>query len=306
MKKALTVSILTILITGCQTQQVTSQPPVDVAAAMQAANMIIPVTRTFKKTDSVNLQLDLFTPDTQKQPAKLAIWVHGGAWMRGSKDEAMSKNGNLIRSLNEAGYAVAALNYRLSDEAPYPAALQDINDGINYLVTHHKTLNIDTGEVLMMGRSAGAHLASLLATANNDPAPFFNNKPAYQVAGVVDFFGPVDLYALKGNSGKVNHDAPDAAEARFLGVSPRQNEALAKEASATTYVDAQTPPFLIFHGTDDDVVPVSQSRLMADSLKQAGVPYSIELVKGARHGDPVFDTDKYVNQVVQFARQHLN
>lgn len=306
MKKTLTVSLLTILITGCQTQQVTSQPPVDVAAAMQAANMIIPVTRTFKKTDSVNLQLDLFTPDTQKQPAKLAIWVHGGAWMRGSKDEAMSKNGNLIRSLNEAGYAVAALNYRLSDEAPYPAALQDINDGINYLVTHHKTLNIDTGEVLMMGRSAGAHLASLLATANNDPAPFFNNKPAYQVAGVVDFFGPVDLYALKGNSGKVNHDAPDAAEARFLGVSPRQNEALAKEASATTYVDAQTPPFLIFHGTDDDVVPVSQSRLMADTLKQAGVPYSIELVKGARHGDPIFDKDKYVNQVVQFARQHLN
>lgn len=123
---------------------------------------------------------------------------------------------------------------------------------------------------------------------------------------MVDFFGPVDLHALKGNSGKVDHDAPDAAEAQFLGVSPRQNEKLAKEASATTYVDAKTPPFLIFHGTDDDVVPDSQSTLMADTLKQAGVPYFIELVKGARHGDPVFDTDKYVNQIVVFARKHLN
>ncbi|WP_137166640.1 alpha/beta hydrolase [Salinimonas lutimaris] len=305
MKKALIASVVALFVTGCQTQTVATQPPVDAAMAIQAANMTIPVTRTYKETDSANLQLDLFLPDAKQQPAKLVVWVHGGAWMRGSKDETMQRNGNLVRSLLQKGYAVAAVDYRLSGQAKYPAAIEDVNDSINYLVANQQELNLQADQVIVMGGSAGGHLASVIATANNDKAPFFSSAPQYKIVGAVDFYGPVDLHELKGNSGDVDHDAPDAAEARFLGVSPRQNEALAKEASATTYVDAQTPPFMIFHGTDDGVVPDSQSTLMADTLKQAGVPYSVELVKGARHGDPVFDTDKYVNQVVQFTQQHL-
>tara|TARA_B000000557_G_scaffold227823_1_gene199013 strand:- start:2875 stop:3624 length:750 start_codon:yes stop_codon:yes gene_type:complete len=233
----------------------------------------------------------------------LAVWVHGGAWMRGSKNETLSKNGNLVASLLNEGVAVAAVNYRLSGEAIYPAAPNDINDAINFLVDNSDNLKLSAEHVIMMGRSAGGHLASLLTTSNNDDVPFLNAKPRYRVIGMVDFFGPSDFLALRGNSGKVDHDAPDAAEAQFLGESPLVNEALAREASPTTYIDNKTPPFIIFHGLDDGVVPATQSELLSRRLDQFGVPNELFLAKGKRHGDPVFDTDEFVSKVVNFVRE---
>ena len=296
---------IALMLVGCGTTKSDKREIESEKAETPYANLddIKPQSIVYKTVNGKDLALDLYMPTPLGTAPTLAVWVHGGAWMRGSKNETLSKNGNLVASLLNEGVAVAAVNYRLSGEAIYPAAPNDINDAINFLVDNSDNLKLSAEHVIMMGRSAGGHLASLLTTSNNDDVPFLNAKPRYRVIGMVDFFGPSDFLALRGNSGKVDHDAPDAAEAQFLGESPLVNEALAREASPTTYIDNKTPPFLIFHGLDDGVVPATQSELLSRRLDQFGVPNELFLAKGKRHGDPVFDTDEFVSKVVNFVRE---
>ena len=283
---------IALMLVGCGTTKSDKREIESEKAETPYANLddIKPQSIVYKTVNGKDLALDLYMPTPLGTAPTLAVWVHGGAWMRGSKNETLSKNGNLVASLLNEGVAVAAVNYRLSGEAIYPAAPNDINDAINFLVDNSDNLKLSAEHVIMMGRSAGGHLASLLTTSNNDDVPFLNAKPRYRVIGMVDFFGPSDFLALRGNSGKVDHDAPDAAEAQFLGESPLVNEALAREASPTTYIDNKTPPFIVFHGLDDGVVPATQSELLSRRLDQFGVPNELFLAKGKRHGDPVFDT----------------
>nr|WP_283626560.1 alpha/beta hydrolase [Alteromonas macleodii] len=296
---------IALMLVGCGTTKSDKREIESEKAETPYANLddIKPQSIVYKTVNGKDLALDLYMPTPLGTAPTLAVWVHGGAWMRGSKNETLSKNGNLVASLLNEGVAVAAVNYRLSGEAIYPAAPNDINDAINFLVDNSDNLKLSAEHVIMMGRSAGGHLASLLTTSNNDDVPFLNAKPRYRVIGMVDFFGPSDFLALRGNSGKVDHDAPDAAEAQFLGESPLVNEALAREASPTTYIDNKTPPFIVFHGLDDGVVPATQSELLSRRLDQFGVPNELFLAKGKRHGDPVFDTDEFVSKVVNFVRE---
>tara|TARA_Y100000589_G_scaffold167688_1_gene159572 strand:+ start:695 stop:1654 length:960 start_codon:yes stop_codon:yes gene_type:complete len=296
---------IALMLVGCGTTKSDKREIESEKAETPYANLddIKPQSIVYKTVNGKDLALDLYMPTPLGTAPTLAVWVHGGAWMRGSKNETLSKNGNLVASLLNEGVAVAAVNYRLSGEAIYPAAPNDINDAINFLVDNSDNLKLSAEHVIMMGRSAGGHLASLLTTSNNDDVPFLNAKPRYRVIGMVDFFGPSDFLALRGNSGKVDHDAPDAAEAQFLGESPLVNEALAREASPTTYIDNKTPPFIIFYGLDDGVVPATQSELLSRRLDQFGVPNELFLAKGKRHGDPVFDTDEFVSKVVNFVRE---
>lgn len=296
---------IALMLVGCGTTKSDKRETESEKTETPYANLddIKPQSIVYKTVNGKDLALDLYMPTSLGTAPTLAVWVHGGAWMRGSKNETLSKNGNLVASLLNEGVAVAAVNYRLSGEAIYPAAPNDINDAINFLVDNSDNLKLSADHVIMMGRSAGGHLASLLTTSNNDDVSFLNAKPRYRVIGMVDFFGPSDLVALRGNSGKVDHDAPDAAEAQFLGESPLVNEALAREASPTTYIDNETPPFIIFHGLDDGVVPATQSELLSRRLDQFDVPNELFLAKGKRHGDPVFDTDEFVSKVVNFVRE---
>ena len=296
---------IALMLVGCGTTKSDKREIESEKAETPYANLddIKPQSIVYKTVNGKDLALDLYMPTPLGTAPTLAVWVHGGAWMRGSKNETLSKNGNLVASLLNEGVAVAAVNYRLSGEAIYPSAPNDINDAINFLVDNSDNLKLSAEHVIMMGRSAGGHLASLLTTSNNDDVPFLNAKPRYRVIGMVDFFGPSDFLALRGNSGKVDHDAPDAAEAQFLGESPLVNEALAREASPTTYIDNKTPPFIVFHGLDDGVVPATQSELLSRRLDQFGVPNELFLAKGKRHGDPVFDTDEFVSKVVNFVRE---
>ena len=296
---------IALMLVGCGTTKSDKRETESEKTETPYANLddIKPQSIVYKTVNGKDLALDLYMPTSLGTAPTLAVWVHGGAWMRGSKNETLSKNGNLVASLLNEGVAVAAVNYRLSGEAIYPAAPNDINDAINFLVDNSDNLKLSADHVIMMGRSAGGHLASLLTTSNNDDVPFLNVKPRYHVIGMVDFFGPSDLVALRGNSGKVDHDAPDAAEAQFLGESPLVNEALAREASPTSYIDNETPPFIIFHGLDDGVVPATQSELLSRRLDQFDVPNELFLAKGKRHGDPVFDTDEFVSKVVNFVRE---
>jgi len=304
--KVITLTLLFTALPGCNFSGSNGKSKNQVDKIIPAYNV---KTLTYKTIGSKALQLDLYIPKQSKaEHTPLLIWVHGGAWFRGSKDEFISKNGTLADKLVNEGYAIAAVNYRLSGEAVFPAQVADINDAINYLVNHASQYNISTDKVGIMGRSAGGHLASLIATSNNDTETGFyeaNRQPEYDIAVVLDFFGPSDINAMRGNSGNVDHDAPDAAEARLLGASPVERPDLAKWASSTTYIDTDTPPFIIMHGDADGVVPDSQSRILKTRLGESGVSNKLVVVQGAGHGDPVFDTEEYVDMAAEFIKSYL-
>ncbi|ASU23532.1 hypothetical protein CCZ37_04380 [Vibrio qinghaiensis] len=287
----LTTLISIVILVGCsaRNRNETTQLPVQKQ------------TIVYKTVNGKELALDLYLPN-QKQATPLLVWVHGGAWMRGSKDEFVTKNGQLANTLLNHGYAVAAVNYRLSSEATFPAPVADINDAINYLIDHHQQYSLKSDSVVMMGRSAGAHLAMLVATSNAHDSGFYlaGHEPRYKVSAVVDFFGPSDLVELKGNSGEIDHDAPDSSQAKMLGKSPREDADFAKWASPTTYIDNTTPPFILFHGLNDTTVPYSQSEYLKSVLDNYNVENHLYLVEGAHHGDPIFDTEPYVVKVLDF------
>ncbi|EGQ7640003.1 alpha/beta hydrolase [Vibrio cholerae] len=259
---------------------------------------------TFKTVDGRVLKLDLYKPKAERtQPYPLLIWVHGGAWKRGSKDDIPTKNPLLLSSVLQQGYALAAVDYRLSGEATFPAPVQDINDAVNFLHDNALQFHIKADKVVMMGRSAGGHLAGLMGTTNTHGNLTFYAKPKYQVKAVVSFFGPTDLLALANKGGK--ETSKQSSVSRFLGDTPSAIPQIAKQASSTSYVNERTPPFIQLHGTVDKQVPLEQSQLLKAKLDEYGINNQLWIEQNVGHSDPIFDTEKYVPKVITFIKEHL-
>ena len=237
-------------------------------------------------------KLDLYLPANASAQTPLLVWVHGGAWMRGSKEDFPSRNSRLAAALLNEGYALASVDYRLSGEAAFPAPYDDINAAVAFL-NAHKTYPFDRNRVVMAGRSAGAHLAALSGVTG---ANHFKPK------AIVGFFGVYDLILLDHEKDRGKDGTP---EAKFLGEAPAANPKKAAQASPLAYVSAATPPVILLHGTQDTTVPPSQSSAMKAALDKAGVISELHLAQGARHSDPVFDTEEYVAKVMAFLRRHV-
>ena len=257
---------------------------------------------TFKTINSKDIKLDLYVPKVKKEKYPLLVWVHGGAWKRGTKDNIPKKNPLLLNSFLKEGYALASIDYRLSGEASFPAPVKDINDAINFLYDNASKYRIDVENIAIMGRSAGGHLACLLGASNSNNVDFYS-KPKYKVVSVVSFFGPTDLLAL-GNKGD-KKTSKKSSVSRFLGDIPSDNPELAKKASVTTYITKKSPAFILLHGDIDKQVPLSQSTLLKELLDKNGIENKLFIEKGVGHSDKVFDTEKYVPEVVSFVKKHL-
>ena len=258
----------------------------------------------YKTIDSINLELDFYKKDDVKNPP-LLVWIHGGAWMRGDKQAFLTKNKTLVNKVLNAGYALASVNYRLSSEAIFPAQIQDCNDAINYLVKANNTLGFNKNCIGIMGRSAGGHLAALVATSNaHHITEFFSSeeKPNFKIDVLVDFFGPSDLLHFKENK---TPQSPSEPEAKLLGGTPNSKQELARQASPVYYVNKQTPPTILFHGLSDNRVPSKQSEIFKSYLDENEIVNEMCLVENARHGDPIFDTEEYVNKVMLFLKTYF-
>jgi acetyl esterase/lipase len=246
-------------------------------------------------------KLDLFLPPGATNPLPLIIWVHGGAWRGGSKEQCPA-----LRYLPQ-GYAVASLNYRLSQHAIFPAQIEDCKAAVRWLRAHAKEHNLDPERFAAWGASAGGHLVALLGTAG-DVKKFevgANLEVSSRVRAVVDFFGPTDFTRMAKDSlpgSRFDHDAPDAPEAKLIGGPVQENKDKCAAANPITYVASNNPPFLILHGDQDNLVPYQQSEFLRDALQKAGVPVTLKIIPGAGHGFGGPDIDR---QVTAFLEQHL-
>jgi acetyl esterase/lipase len=255
------------------------------------------------------LQLDVWVPRTPTRPP-LAIWIHGGGWMFGDRrylPETLRPN-QLFDALVEGGLAVATIDYRHALEATFPAQLHDAKAAVRYLRRFADTLGIDTGRVGVAGESAGGHLAALVGLTGDRT----DLEGTHGVVGessavdaVVDWYGPADL-ALQLQTSR--QQARPANLPPELLTPPEENlvggrdlDALAA-ASPITYLTAGAPPFLLIHGTGDNVVPYAHSERLAEALTAAGVPVRLVPIEGADH---IFNGHNDVDAVVRLSVEYL-
>src|SRR5262245_4949490 len=250
--------------------------------------------------------LDLFVPKSES-PLPLVIWVHGGAWQAGSKD-----GNNPAMPFLTKGYAVAAINYRLSQHAVYPAQIQDCKEAVRFLRANAKKYNLNPDAFGVWGASAGGHLVALLGTTGGVKELALADGPhkdtSDRVQCVVDFFGPVDLTKMAAQAGpnsKLDHDAADSPESKLVGGPIQKNKEKAATANPITYLTKDAAPFLIVHGDADPLVPLPQSELLHEALKKAGVPSEFVVIKGGGHGGAGFATAENQDKIAAFFDKHL-
>lgn len=240
-------------------------------------------------------RLDLYVPETRDGPLPLIVWIHGGAWNQGSKRNCPAL------PWTKKGFVVASIDYRLCQDSPFPAQIEDCKAAIRWLRTHAAAYKIDPARVVAWGGSAGGHLASLVGTSA-DAAEWEQGHPAglSRVQAVIDWFGRADLTPVC-----TDPSWADSPSASLLGGSGQSVADLARKASPIFHVSGDDPPFLIMHGDRDELVPLAQSKRFAEALKEAGVGVTLVVLKGAGHGGEEFLERSQVRMIDSFLAAHL-
>ena len=220
------------------------------------------------------LELDLYLPEADG-PLPVVVYVHGGGWQRGTRREPPPLiAADFYDQIAGQGLAVAAVDYRLSGEACFPAPLEDVRTAVGWVRDHAAAYGLDAERVFLWGDSAGGHLALLAALTGAAVRAAVAWFPVTDLAGM-----PSDL----ADAGGIPDRGPDSREARFLGAPASSVPDLARQASPVAHAHAGAPPILLLHGTVDDLVPAAQSVRLAEALGRAGAAVELELVPGATH-----------------------
>jgi acetyl esterase/lipase len=252
---------------------------------------------------------DIYLPKEQKDSYPVVIHIYGSAWFSNSS-KGMADLGTIVKALLEAGYAVVCPNHRSSMDAKWPAQIHDIRAVIRFVRGEAAKYKFDTSFIATSGFSSGGHLSSTAATTSGtkqtkvgtvdiDLEGAVGNYPneSSAVNAACDWSGPIDLTAMDcGESMKMGENSPEDV---------LLNSKLAKEPdkylslSATTYIDANDPPIIIFHGEKDNVVPVCQGKMFFEQLKAAGVKTEATFVPEGGHGMGMY-SEENLKKMVHF------
>lgn len=252
--------------------------------------------------DSPSQRLDVWLPeDAQDGPELPAVlFVHGGGWYYGSRTMAAPKVGPLLAG----GFVVASLDYRLSGEAPFPAAVEDVIAAVRFL---QGLPEVDEHRVVLFGESAGANIACVVGALADQVPPWpaagsghDDGTPVPRVAAVVDWYGPTDFTLMDSHAAEIGcapstHSADDSPESRYVGSPLRTAPEAAAQAGPLPHLatagDAPLPAFAIAHGTADCTVAPGQAELLVDALERRGDRPWVTWLEGAEHSDARFDAE---------------
>ena len=248
------------------------------------------------------LLVDIYLPPGKKDPF-LIVWIHGGAWRSGSKE-------NPPLGLLSAGYAIASIDFRLSTEAIFPAPVHDIKAAIRFLRGNAKKYGYRSDKIIIWGSSSGGHLAALVGTTNDDKymegAEGNFLKESSSVQGIIDFYGPTNFLTILTQSTPHGINVRAPALAILLGKPVEQLPELAKKASPVFHVDANDPPILIVHGDQDIQVPVNQSLELMAAYKKTSARFQLEIIPGADHGSDVYYKKEFQAVIEKFLNEVLS
>jgi acetyl esterase/lipase len=251
-------------------------------ACQKPTSEVLPVTPEVPQRDMKNVSygssarqvMDIYLPAGRDSiNTKTIVFIHGGSWNSGDKSDFDSAIAAVRKSLND--FAFFNMNYRLaaSGSNRFPVQMDDIQAAIDSITKNANSYKINPSKIVLIGASAGAHLALLQA---------YKNNAAGRIKAVVDLFGPADLSDLYNN-----HPVPAASRpvlVNFLGGTPATNPSLYQEASPINFVTAQSVPTLIFHGGADYIVPISQSTALKAKLQAANVKVEMVTYPTEGHG----------------------
>jgi len=262
----------------------TSQPPtagLTASAAPSATGLpVTPVVTDYELIRNVEygqggghaLLLDIYRPLRPiTTPTPAVIWIHGGGWSTGDKYPSS------VTLLAKAGFFCVSINYRLSGEAKFPAAVEDCKCAVRWLRANAASFNVNPDAIGVWGGSAGGHLSLMVACADASAGLEGNGGWAgvsSRVQAVCSYYGPTDLTVAFGQ----------ASVDSFIGASLQQNPDAFRRASPVFYVSADDPPLLMVHGDKDPVVPLAQSEEMLAAYQEQGLDARLIVVRNAGHG----------------------
>lgn len=253
----------------------------------------------YAEDGSKQLLLDIYKPTQQKEP-NLIIWIHGGAWHSGNKE-------NPPLGLLPFGYALASVDFHASTEKPFPANIQDVKAAIRFLRANAKKYGYKADKIIIWGASSGGHLAALVATTNNNTTLEGNlgNYPetSSSVQACLDFYGPTNFLTILNQSTPHGLNVRLPALAVLLGKPLEQSTDLAKLASPVYQADATDPPMMIVHGEQDNQVPINQSIELLSVYKNLKLKAQIEFVPHVGHTDSIYYKKEMMEKVNKFLKE---
>ena len=269
------------------------------SSAASAANDILDL--TYATVGSKALRLDLHLP-SGTAPAPLVIYVHGGAWNAGDKTAYPA-------FLVASGFAVASVDFRSTDEAPFPANVHDIKAAIRFLRAHAANYGYDGQHIGLSGASSGGHLAALVGvTAGNtalEGTLGSDTGTSSAVQAIVSWFGASNLTTILAQSTVFGVGVREPALRRLLGELPDKTPELARLASPVFQVGPGDPPALLLHGDQDRQMPINQLHELQGAYEAAGLPVETLILHGVGHDGGPFFTGAPAARVVAFLRRTL-
>lgn len=228
------------------------------------------------------LVADIYLPQADG-PHPGVLLVHGGGWARGDREQMSA----IARTLAAAGFVVMNASYRFAPEHPHPAQLEDLRVALRWLRAHAEDLGLDRSRIGGFGYSAGGHLVALLALTAD--------APDTALQAVVAGGAPTDLRKYTGGS-----LVPD-----FLGGQHDEVPERFADASPVLHVRSAAPPFFLYHGTVDWLVPIDHAEDFAAALRGAGVHVELYRMRLRGHIGAFLTDGAAVRRAVGFLQRHL-
>jgi acetyl esterase/lipase len=246
--------------------------PVPRAKVAQEADLV------FGTAGEMALKLDLAWPAEGEGPFPAIVCIHGGGWVSGSRKQMTQT----IEALAGRGYVAVAPDYRLAPKYRFPAQLEDCKAAVRWLRANAARYKVAPDRIGVMGLSAGAHLACLVGVtdaASGLEGNSGNPGQSSKVQAVVSFFGPTDLTRRVWSKAAIEKNLVP-----LLGGTIDDEPAAYRRASPMSYTVKDPPAFLFLHGSEDPVVPIEQSKTLADKLREAGGTARLITLEGKGHG----------------------
>jgi len=262
----------------------------------------------YAQRDGEDLHIQLLLPTDKMDDKKtypLIVYVQGSAWFR---QKIFSSLQRLLR-VCEQGYAVAIVQYRPSDVAPFPAQIQDTKTAIRFLRKNASEYKVDPERVAIWGDSSGGHTAVMVGiTDDGELDSELDNDYSAKVKCIVDWYGPTDISRMSSYPSTMDHNEPQSPEGMLIGgKTVNENPENVAPTIPMNYVSADKgiPPILIMHGSKDPLVHFNQSCILYNKLKEMDKEVEMYKLKGAYHGHGGFNSSKALNIVLEFIVRYI-
>jgi acetyl esterase/lipase len=256
-------------------------------------------------------KLDIYLPSHVSGPYPVIVWLHPGGYTRGDKNMVEP----VIDDILGRGYAVASANYRLADEACFPAQIFDAKAAVRWIRANSATYNFNRETIAAWGVSAGSTLAALLGTSTRvaelEDLSMGNINESSHVNAVVAVIGPMDFLQIDSQLVRLGygpiHDDLISGLSRLIGGSPTQFPEKCREINPATYLTIDCPPFYLQHGTADHLVPYLQSvnfaEILIDTIGQKKVV--LNLLEDVDHFNAEHNSPANIRKALDFLDRYL-